>query len=531
MTQTVTISSLPPEMVGEILGHLNLAELVEKKRVCKLWNELISSQLKVSRLVERAGFYKRAPWYHTLRPVDEYLEVCHPNLFASQLHRPILSHLKHLRLCVGGSFPNYLDNLELNELTVFSDLVQLEIDHWMAWPDKEIELSFPKLEILKFKRGDSQTKRKLVIDCPRLQVLAWDCEKHDAIEIKAPETIRTLDTKYYVLRLSQFENVRSFKYRGELRFVNVALIEQLPSLKALYLYGALNSLYYDLDDIEAMKRFLRTLLSYRRKARRLDLRLFFIGVEITDMPFVDKLDFRMVQYGVRSSSRLSNEHLYFGSYPADCKPNLQDELEFVRDANYNTLMDLVDSSVPGDYFQRFSNIQNVISRGTIRDPAHFGTFLRGLEFLQKLTLLYPSLEQTWYDRLPTICNLRDFTLQENKEIQLHFDFLGQFEPYIVTWNLNRCLAIRSAKSLPNLLKSFKIMSVLRKFRFKFRGADAMIRMRNSSEDQNEFDLRFCMELHNDYDVLLHDQLKLQRANSVEAVNFFEELEKSDNQIV
>ena len=49
-----TIDDLPLEMVGQLLSHLSLSELIEKKLVCKLWNELISLQLKVTRLaVER----------------------------------------------------------------------------------------------------------------------------------------------------------------------------------------------------------------------------------------------------------------------------------------------------------------------------------------------------------------------------------------------------------------------------------------------------------------------------------------------
>lgn len=522
MTQPATITSVPPEIVCEILGHLSLGELVEKKRTCKLWNELICSQLKVTRVVVGSYIDKCLPWYQTpLRPVDEYLEKCNPNLFVSQWHRSILSHLKYLRLDVGDISKA---RLELNELNVFSGLLHLEVDHWKAWGDEQVELTLAKLEILKFVRYDSAGKGKLMIDCPRLQVLSWDCEKHETIEIKSPEAIRTLDIKHNVLKLYQFENLRSLKYRGEMRFVNVAMIEQLPNLKELYLYGALNSLYYDMEDLEAMTHFLRQLLSYRRKARRLDLRMFFLGVEIIDERLVDNLDFRMVQYGVRSPSKLSFEHLYFGSYPADCKPNLQDhELDFVQVANYNTLMDLV-GSLPGDYFQRFWNVRELISRGTIRDPQHFTSFLKRLEFVRELTLLYPSLEQTWFDRLPTICaRLHDFTLQEADHIHLNFDFLGQLEPYI-TWTLNRPLAITSAKSLLNLLKSFKEMSDFRTFRFKFRGADARIRMRIAGEDQDRRDLRACMELENDYDVLVDDQLKLQRVNSMEAVNYFEELE-------
>ena len=46
-----TINHLPPEMVIRILQPLNLSELIEKKLVCKLWNDLITTHLKITRLV------------------------------------------------------------------------------------------------------------------------------------------------------------------------------------------------------------------------------------------------------------------------------------------------------------------------------------------------------------------------------------------------------------------------------------------------------------------------------------------------
>lgn len=516
------IGDLPPKILCKIFDHLELNELVEKKLVTKLWNELISSQIKVRQLVVENGTYAgKIPWYHTRLPAKQ---VGHPILFVSQLHRPILSLLKRLRLEVADN----LTDFNLNELNVFRHLVQLEVDHLIAWPDAQIEWNFPNLEILKFARFGSQSDRKTIVDCPELKVLFWRCEKDDAIEIKVPETIRILETRY-VSRLSQFKNVQTYRFNGELKFVDVALIEQLPNLQALHLYGALNSLYYDLEDIEAMKQSLRQLLIYRRKARLLNLKLFFIGVEIKDEALVDKLNLRMVQYRVRSQLRLSNELLYFGRYPADCKLNLEDALPFVLDADYNFLMGLLNEQhiqFPDDYFRRFPGIRNVISRGTIREPAHFAYFLSKLTLLGELELLYPSLDQAWFNRLPSICSLGVFTLQENKAIELNFDFLGLFESYLCIFDLDRPLAIVSAGSLPNLLKSFKVTSASRKFRFKFRGQDAQIRMRKVGEDagQEEGELRFCMELDNDYDVLLHEELKLRRVNSTEVVNYFAELE-------
>ena len=51
MDHPTDINSLPPEMLVQILQHLSLSELCEKRSVCKLWNELIASNVKVANLV------------------------------------------------------------------------------------------------------------------------------------------------------------------------------------------------------------------------------------------------------------------------------------------------------------------------------------------------------------------------------------------------------------------------------------------------------------------------------------------------
>ena len=150
--------------------------------------------------------------------------------------------------------------------------------------------------------------------------------------------------------------------------------------------------------------------------------------------------------------------------------------------------------------------------------------------LDSLHLVNPSLDQAWYECLPTFCSLNNFYLDEKQEIELNFDFLGLFEPYIGSFRIVRGLKLQSAKSLPNLLKFFRFCSGLRKFRFKFRSSSVTIRMRKSGEDTDQSDdsVRSFLNLDDDYDVLVGKQLKLERVNSMEVLNFFEKLENNAN---
>ena len=528
----LTISDLPPEMLCQVLRNLSLRELIDNKLVCKLWNELISSHLKVTRLVVDQYGRQKDRWWHVSRPVNEYLELCRPRLFVVQLHRLILANLRHLRIKVF----NELDDFDLNDLNVFVQLVHLEVDYVIRRPDTRIDWNLPQLKILKFLFwGTNEEKRmtQISIDCPKLKALSCDIEENDFFDVKSPETITTFHGCLYGTHLAKFKNIEVYQCRAELRFVDDALMKRLPAAKELRIEGDLGGFYYQLnlevEGLDDLRRFLKRLLSNRRKVVRPDLRLFFGGIEITDEALVDRLDLRMVEH-FDNFPKLSDEHFYFGDYPADGKPNLQEELTYVEHVHYSILMSLMDD-LPrdyflNDYFERFWNLKIIYTKGEIQDPDHFAFFIAQLEHLQYLGLIEPGLFQDWYDRLPTICSLQNFDLREKDEIELNFDFLALFEPHVELVNIFRDMALQSARSLPNLIKSFHTWYV-RKFRFKFRGADAVIRMRKSNEDSDQSDGSFVtyVDLDDDYDVLINKQLKLERANSTEIVEYFESLEK------
>ena len=556
MNSTLTMNDLPPEMICHVLNYLSLAELVDKKLVCKLWNELISSQLKVTGLFVTQITKMKKIWWHVNRPIDEHLEV-HPYLFLSQLHLPILRNLKCLRIYVYDK----LGDFNLNELNAFDQLVHLDVFSIVVRSSK-IEWNLPNLQTLKVALRTEERENQLLvsIDCPRLKVLSHDYPNmgdNVLVDVKAPETIITLCAAFHGAELTPFKNIEIYKYLGELASVNLnSFIEQMPKLKVLEMNNEIERYEYELrneerrgrneeeDDEEEeedeeeesppqelFERFLKRLLADRRKALRSDLKLFFAGVEIRDEALVDHLDFQMIERDEAPYPELSNEHLYFGNYPADCLPNLQERLEFIDRVHYNVLMSLVDE-LPKDYFKRFSNIDGVITSGKIQDPEHFASFLKSLNCLCFLRMLNPCLEQEWYDRLPAICYVRNLYLNENDEtVELNFDFLARFEPHIQMASVNKKFRLNSASSLPNLLKSFRIW-FSRKFRLNFKGVEATIRLRRvHSEDSEQSDdsAMSYVELDGFYDVLVNNKLKLERANSMEVVDFFEELEKELNE--
>ena len=214
------INELPPEMLGEILAYLNLSELVEKKLVSKLWNELISSNLKIGRLVvDSYRNQQKDRWFHANRPVNRYLGPCHPNLFVAQFDRPILSNLRYLRI-------DEIDEnseIRLGDLNRFTLLEHLKIDVFISdrTPDR-IEWSLPNLRTLKVIFCQTPTSEKEIqasIDAPKLDTVYWTRK----LKLKSPETIRTLDASLYGSELSSFRNVEVYRCAAKFQFINDAL--------------------------------------------------------------------------------------------------------------------------------------------------------------------------------------------------------------------------------------------------------------------------------------------------------------------
>ena len=92
-------NDLPPEMLVQILQHLSLPELCKKKSVRKVWNELISSNVKVADLVVDRTDRIRRFWYSSIRKPfgNLYLKVFHEKLFFNDWKISQFTNLETLR--------------------------------------------------------------------------------------------------------------------------------------------------------------------------------------------------------------------------------------------------------------------------------------------------------------------------------------------------------------------------------------------------------------------------------------------------
>ena len=196
------MDKLSPEVYCLIFKYVNLKDLIDCKLVCKYWNEIISNQAKVDKLMvsdENVDYQLR--WYHSNELIYEEIEYCHTIQFLAQIEKSILSNLKHLRIN---------SEIEFCQLNLFSRLVHLEISYDLR--SRTIDLSLPNLEILAIYAALSS---QLTIDCLKLKVLLFHNHnyiyyRYNNLDLKNAGTIKYLETDIYDDELAIFKNVECF---------------------------------------------------------------------------------------------------------------------------------------------------------------------------------------------------------------------------------------------------------------------------------------------------------------------------------
>lgn len=432
------VGDLPPEMLCAVFGHLCLADLIRCKLVCKDWNTLISTSIRLTRLVVDRKRDHRIHWYYSHEPVIA-AELSEPNLFVAQLNRPILLGLKSLKVhCL-------IDEFELKDLNLFTNLLRLEINHELA---SDLSLKLPKLEAL---FSDVYASGYLfTIVCPNLKTFHMaDDDGLISMKIEHPESIVELKINLDEdSNLGQFKNLqRLIITSGHQAFED--FLPKLPRLRLVRFDNELESLLFlweaedeTVDPTDQLKELLRGLMSAKRRAKRGDLKVYFAGLHLTDAT-IENIDLNWNSDG----AQISNEHYYLKNYE-----HLQEKIHFVTGVNYTRLMSLV-NEVPKDYLDKFCKLHTVTVDGEIKNEDDLLDFLKKLEDLDTLQLHNVSnLSQAFVERLPGFCaNLWTFELSDDRGLDLDFGFFGRFKK-LRQIILEPELSVRSVKSIINVFK-------------------------------------------------------------------------------
>lgn len=459
MDQPTEISALPPEMLTQILQHLALADLIKLKSVCKLWNELISSNVKVTGLVvDTVMDIRHRFWYSSPNKPFDYrqMPICNLDLFLRNRDKPILSQLKFLRLNPGiGRQP------DLSWINSFSKLLRLDFNFQ---PSGYLEVNLEKLEILKIWNNREGFVR---VDCPKLRVLLYEQDPAGCIEIVQPKSIVELNTITYNYHLTAFENLEVLKC-GTPHMLNELILTRLPKLKKVY-YDS----WYGDREREHLKRF----FAIKNELKRADLQIFLSNIPVTTT--MDEIDFGVTQED-GTIDDYDFEHFIMRNYE-----RLQDDpFSSVCEVNYSRLMSATDQ-LPTDYFERFPNIEGIIVDRPVENPEHFLWYLQNLKGeICQLMLKNSGLDQSFYDSLPTFCSPYRFCeFSEGEQSELNYRFLAEFE-YLQNATVGE-LTLESARSL---LDSHANLKHFFELQFHFNGQSLRLSSNKTSNTKTGFTL-------------------------------------------
>ena len=432
---TTCIDDLPPEMIRAVFEHLHPKDLAACSMVNRRWHAIYAN-FKLHRLVviDFDPVREVRKWYNSNQPILE-AERCDPAMALRLAEQPLLSDFKHLVLC--GSF-----EYDLNMLNRFQQLVHLEIGIDLVG---KVHLKLPRLRVLAFHRENMNCA--LSIGCPELSTLSYYARYTDLLDVKQPETIKSLETNLVDPEcLDQFESVECL-VTNQFRAINQATLLSLPKLRELRYIRDIDGLvllfHNEVGTIDRVKRTVGEFMDEAKKLRGNDFRFTFSGFQLTNVN-VDLIDFG-VHVDINDSEWVCNEYVYLKNYHL-IEPGA---LSFVLRIDYTSLLRNAAGEFPSCFSQKFTGIVEVQVHGAVADADHLLWFLKSLKFLRVLGFTGDAkLSQEFYNRLPAAArSLVSLRLEGSpKELHLNFDFILEF-PRMPNLVIQPPLSLKSFVSL------------------------------------------------------------------------------------
>lgn len=420
----LTIDDLPPEMIFELFKYLRLRDLAACSMMNRRWHSLYLS-FRLDRLAVIGCpeyFYSGAESTCVCKGQMSEDKVPYRLEISNRLvDQSLLSNLKILSL---WHIPVEFD---LNKLNKFSQLVLLKIGEKKKRGKEPMNLNLPKLKVLVWHLPYYESP--LSIDCLELSVLVYCCgsyeQQENRLTVKRPETIKQLKTNMVGPRLAPFKNVHTL-VTCKFQAIQKDTLLLLPKLKKLHFNASIDELVKQGNQIDRIKQTVREFVKDVKLLRGYDFEFRFAGFQLI------KTSVDEIAFGEQVDGReyWCHHYLYM-----KLNYNLIDptSLDFINTFDYNRLMKLmsnVAAEIPSCFFTKFTGIHLVQAENAILDAKHFLWFLKSLGSLRKLYLIYPELDQEFYDQLPTaVPSLTCLELFEHNASQLNFNFIREFSRF------------------------------------------------------------------------------------------------------
>lgn len=397
-------SSFPFELIEMIFDLLDLGDVLTFRRVSKKFKDIVN-EFKVKGLVfvDNPEFEKSFQFLN--RPINfRHLIISKANLSFLGGSSLNLQRLRRLKVCSTAN--NYAVSLEhVNRLT---QLEYLELNLILfTKPGDPKRIALPELRTLVIRISQNV----LEFETPKLLQLDIEGSHKSVFVFRHSLSVEHLKTDRYKEQFAVLKNLRMLDCHGSFNDsgLDETILSTYPNLQLLSVESCGN--LYNLNSI--MKR--------RRILRRLDLRVYYRGVELecnhelsyNDLVYQDALTYQIENYG-----------------------RLKKSLSWIKEINYGDLMSLVNDRIPSNFFAHFNNIQRLRVTRLVQDEKHLLRFISNCKNLNRLIIDHCYLRQSFYERLCRISSLVSLEIFETDQVNL--EFLRRL-PYLKSLKTNQQL--------------------------------------------------------------------------------------------
>lgn len=461
------LNLLPDELLHVLFSYFSLPTLLASCcLVCKRWRALVY-QMRIRELyfknrVKDVSTYEISTSYVNFwsspnrRSVDpRYLvRIRKPSFFDSSTVQMFMN-LKRLQV-----YGHLNDNFDFDKLNnQFTGLEELAVTIILI-EQEEKAIRLPNLKVLDCLFSCPNSPTKLIIDCPKLLYLYFK-GNFRSLFFTHPETVERLasfssfTSTIAGFDFSQFKNVRIY-YHNEAWLGDINSNPFFENILACF--PALEELHYKTEKWmkpgqateERVKEKFRRILEKKIRLKRMHLRIFFQGIEVTGRDLLDS--FKLNELHHIQTLQCQNHEL------------LTDDPFNFNQHDYNISEKHFGNSLPSDLLAKFTNVNIVRAESRISYPDQFAWFLRGCRNLCYLITEISSLDQMFYDQLHVNCRyLRKLELKirkskkgnarNDKGEELSLDFLAtltNLNAFVAHFNLQMDDAIKLVRNLRRL---------------------------------------------------------------------------------
>ena len=378
----------PFELIEMIFDFLDLSDILKFRRVSKKFKAVVNEfKPKDLVFVDNPEFDKSFQFLN--KPINfRHLIISKADLSFLCCSSLNLQRLRRLKVC--STVNNYATSLrDLNRLT---QLEYLELSLILfTKPGDRNKISLPNLRTLIVRIS----LNVIEFETPNLRQLDIEGSYKSAFVFKHPLSVEHLKTNRYKEQFAVLKNLKQLDCHGSFNDSGLddTILVTYPALQTLSVESCGN--LYNLNCI--MKK--------RRILRRLDLKVYYRGVELSsnnelsynDLVYQDALTYQIENYGA-----------------------LKDSLSWIKEINYCDLMSLLNGNIRPDFFTRFHNIQRLRVTRQADDAEHLLEFIGQCTNLNRLIIDHCHLAQEFYDRLPRKSTLVNLEMFEDQTVDLSF---------------------------------------------------------------------------------------------------------------